>query len=240
MSPSRNGSCSGSPASRNARALAGSARPRRTRTAARTSLTPSSAPSASTSSRSHGFRSCHDMGSPRYGGLRTELRRGLFAGELEPEQRKRRDQHDHSGRDADDEPRPPAALQRLPADLRPEHDHSGRSAERDDDHGRQHRRPLERDLEHTDHQQDERGCHETRREDRLGAHVSESSLAAILRPWTLRTTTRPVTTSSSSSSASASASTRPTSRSVSAQPRSASASWTTTSSTTRRPRTSSS
>src|SRR5262245_47547510 len=121
MSPSRNGSCSGSPASRNARASSASPKPRRTSTAARTSLTPSSAPSASTSSRSHGLRSCHDMGSPRYGGPRTELRRTLFAWELEPEQRQRGDQHDEAGRDADDEPRPPAALQRLPADLRPEH-----------------------------------------------------------------------------------------------------------------------
>src|SRR5215211_616645 len=163
----------------------------------------------------------------------------LFAGELEPEQRERRDQHDDPGGDPDHEPRPPAALQRLPADLRPEHDQARRGAERDDDHGSQNGGALERDLEQPDHEQHERSGDETGRQCRLGAHASQSSGVDILRPWTLRTTTRPAMISSSSSSASASASTQPISPSGSARPRSGSASSTTTSSTRRRPRTSS-
>ena len=63
----------------------------------------------------------------------------------------------------------------------------------------------------------------------------QSSPVTILCLWTW-TTTRPATTSSSSSSASASASTPPTSRNGSPLQPSSSGSWTTTSSTTKKPR----
>src|SRR5215217_7022282 len=143
MSPSRNGSCSGSSAARNARAASASPYPRRTSTAARTSLTPSSEASASTSARSHPFRSCHDMGSSRYGGPRTEL----LARQVQTEQRENGDQADDAGGDPGHEPRPPATSEGHPADLRPQNEDRRGGAEGDDDHRCQQGGPLERDLE---------------------------------------------------------------------------------------------
>src|SRR5438067_11833491 len=76
MSPSWNGSCSGSFASRKARARSGSPYPRRTSTLAVTGLSSSSLASESTCSRGAGLRSVQrsfGTGSPPYGGRRTEL-----------------------------------------------------------------------------------------------------------------------------------------------------------------------
>src|ERR1051325_6486871 len=74
MSPSWNGWCSGSFASRNARAFAGSPYPRLTSTLAVSGLSPSSLARASTSACGAEPRSVQgsfDTGSPRYGGRRT-------------------------------------------------------------------------------------------------------------------------------------------------------------------------
>src|SRR4051794_24057112 len=76
MSPSRNGSCGGCSPARNARASAGSAYPRRTRTLAVSSLMPSSSASSVCTRCGHGLivqlPSC--IGESRYGHRRTTLR----------------------------------------------------------------------------------------------------------------------------------------------------------------------
>jgi len=73
-----------------------------------------------------------------------------------------------------------APLERLPPHLRPEHDQPADHACDHDQHGREHRGALERELEDPDRQKHEPGGHETRQQRRPQAHESQSSPGTIL------------------------------------------------------------
>src|SRR6266516_5564249 len=168
--------------------------------------------------------------------LRLHASRGpSFTRQLETEQRKCDEHREHADGERDDPPRVLSPLERLPPHLRPEHHQPADHACDHDQHRREHRGALERELEDPDRQKHEPGGHETRQQRRPQAHRVSLATGISSPRWTSRTT-RPATTSWSSSSVSASASMRPISRSASRRPPTGSASWTTTSSTRRRPR----
>ena len=73
-----------------------------------------------------------------------------------------------------------APLERLPPHLRPEHDQPADHACDHDQHRREHRCALERELEDPDRQKHEPGGHETRQQRRPQAHEGQSSPGTIL------------------------------------------------------------
>src|SRR5919201_1308890 len=147
VAPSSRGSCPGSAPARNALASSGSRYPRRTRTLAVVSLTPSAAESALASRCGHG-RIVHVpccIRGQRYAGRRTApaARRGLLLRQLQSEDREADEERERGEREDDDQARMLRLLERLPGDARPQHDEAGDRARARDDHGREVRGLLE-------------------------------------------------------------------------------------------------
>src|SRR5439155_16164693 len=103
-----------------------------------------------------------------------------FPRQLETEYRKCDEHREHADGERDDPPRVLAPLERLPPHLRPEHDQPADHACDHDQHGREHRGALERELEDPDRQKHEPGGHETRQQRRPQAHEGQSSPGTIL------------------------------------------------------------
>src|SRR5262245_4524674 len=137
MSPSRNGSCGGISPSRNARAASASPSPRRTRTLAVSSLTPSSEASAAASAaeQAESVQVPFDIAIQRYERRRTALASVLLGREVDEERQNDEQEQDEHAPD-EDRDRVPRAAELGDRDARPQHDEEADRAGAGDEHGR--------------------------------------------------------------------------------------------------------